>query len=413
MKILLVNDVYSYSAGIESYVKSLVRILRERGQKIYFYSSSLKPLEDNYEYAKYFPECLISAEKSCFQKLILNFRNPEAEKKLDSYLNAINPDIVYSATIDFIFYPYFLKVCYEHNVPVILRGSQLGCPAIAFRQGGEHYCSEKLCLGGGLYNCVINRCFSKKIRSNIFAVAKYLYIKHFGLHNKASRFICASEATRRLMEEYGIQKEKLVVISNFVDSSFLVEEPTYTDKGYFLYVGRLSKEKGVTYLLEAISKLPDFMLHIVGAGPEEEKLREQASRLGLTNVVFRGLKSGEELIEEYRHCIASILPCDWFEIFGITIVESFALGKPVIASRVGGIPEIVEDGVNGILVEPADVSSLAEAISKLGSNPELVLKMGRKARKKAEEHYSPASHYNRIMEVFSEVVAFSDRDVVR
>lgn len=193
--------------------------------------------------------------------------------------------------------------------------------------------------------------------------------------------------------------------NNFVDDSKFDIKPVFENKGYFLYVGRLSKEKGCHYLLEAMSKLDDKVeLHIVGYGNEEENLKEQAKKLNLKNVHFLGFRTGSELEEEFKNCIATILPCNWFESFGLTIVESFVYGKPAIASKVGGIPELVENNETGIVFEPGNVEELTLAINRLSTNPELAVQMGQKARIKAETLYRQDLYYSKLIEIYNSAI---------
>ena len=142
----------------------------------------------------------------------------------------------------------------------------------------------------------------------------------------------------------GVHKNKVIAISNYVSDSLFETVPTYNHTGYFLYAGRLSQEKGLSYLIEAVKKNPEIKLRIAGTGPEENKLRELAKNLN--NVEFIGYRSGEEIKKEFENCIATVLPCNWFENCPNSLLESLVYGKPIIASRIGGIPEIVEEREN-------------------------------------------------------------------
>jgi glycosyltransferase involved in cell wall biosynthesis len=121
-------------------------------------------------------------------------------------------------------------------------------------------------------------------------------------------------------------------------------------------------------------------------------------------VKLEGFKIGEELEEEYKYCIANIIPSDYFENCPYSIIESFAYGKPVIASNIGGIPEMLDNEEKGLLIDPGNVDHLVEAIKKLYSDQELAVKKGKSARKKAEEVYNSEKFYDNLMEIYDRLV---------
>jgi len=221
--------------------------------------------------------------------------------------------------------------------------------------------------------------------------------------SKNLHFICPSQAIANLVVLSGKDKSRIHVVNNALANEKFQIEPCYENKGYFLYVGRLEKTKGLHYLIEAMKHVPrNVKLHIVGKGNREEDLKKQASSLGLDNIDFLGFRSGKELEEEYKNCIATILPCNWFENFPTTILESYAYGKPVIASKLGGIPEMIDNGISGILTEPTDINGLANAMNRLLNDKELVVNMGKAGRVKLERLFNPNVHYDKLLNVYKE-----------
>ena len=140
-----------------------------------------------------------------------------------------------------------------------------------------------------------------------------------------------------------------------------------------------------------------------GNGPKEEELKKLAYDNNL-NVKFLGYMSREKLLEEYKNCIAGIHPCNWFENFPTSNMEFFALGKPVIGSEMGGIPEQVEHGVTGFLFEPKNVDELTENILKLYNNPDLAIQMGKNAKQKAINHYCKDRYYKEILQIYESLI---------
>ncbi|OGI26519.1 MAG: hypothetical protein A2287_08885 [Candidatus Melainabacteria bacterium RIFOXYA12_FULL_32_12] len=406
MKIMLVNNFFSKVGGAENSTNRTGQILAQKGHKVFFFATDKKPyFEENYKYAEYFPEYIdfSSLSKSQYPGYIFNptyFYNFEAENKLNLYLKKVKPDIVHCNCINYYLSPSILRACYKNNIPIVmtLRDAFLSCPDVGLLYKSETYCQKVLCASGNPVQCIYNKCNDKSLIKSLISATEFALRKIHRLYDKVSVFICPSKALLELAVKSGIPREKLVHINNFIDDSYFKAEPEYSNKGYFLYAGRLVKEKGVHYLLEAMRKIPDIELHIVGSGLEENNLKQLASNL--PNVKFLGFKSGQDLENEYKNCIASIIPSNYFEAFGLSIIESFAYGKPVIGSNIGAIPEIIENDKNGIIFESENPDDLTQAVKKLHSNPDLVDKMGKNGRLKAKSLYTPEAYYSKLIEVY-------------
>jgi glycosyltransferase involved in cell wall biosynthesis len=206
------------------------------------------------------------------------------------------------------------------------------------------------------------------------------------------------------MIEAGYNKEKITVINNFINDKYLETEPVYTNKNYFLYAGRLSKEKGVDILIKTMGLIPEANLHIVGTGPDEEEFKKLAETLNLKNIEFSGFKKLTELQEEYNNCIATIIPSNYFETFGLTITEAFSRGKPVIGSNIGGIPELIINNETGFTFELENIEDLADKIKFMMDHSEQVIEMGKNARKKVIESFNKETHLNKLLEVYSNAI---------
>jgi len=166
-----------------------------------------------------------------------------------------------------------------------------------------------------------------------------------------------------------------------------------------VYFGRLSPEKGLFTLLQAARNLP-AQVKIIGDGPLRQVLEERVAQEGLANVDFLGYRSGQDLQEAIRSAAAVVLPSEWYENNPRTVIEAFALGKPVIGSRIGGIPELVRDGETGFTFEPGNAEDLREKIVLLARSPRLAEEMGRRAREIVEEELSPERHYEGLMQIY-------------
>ena len=408
MRILLINNYFSNTGGADVYTYRVGQLLRENGHEVFFFATDQKPyFEDNYEYSSYFPRNIDYKSLSKLELIKHNFRpfyNFEAEAKLDKFIKLIKPDLIHCNCIFFNLTPSVLNAAYKNNIPVAmtLHGPQLMCPSVKMMYKSEVYCKDKYCVSGNPIHCITNKCLNKSYIKSIGITTEFIFRKIHGLYSKISAYICPSQAILDLAQMSGIDSNRLFLINNFVDRSLFTNEVQDSNRGYFLFVGRLSKEKGAHYLIEAMTKLPkDIKVHIVGTGQEEENLKLQAKQHNLSNIEFMGFKSGKELEEEYKNCRGTIIPCDWFENFPTTVIESFTYGKPVIGSRIGGIPEMIDDNINGLIFETGNTDQLSQAIYKLYSNNNLVQEMGNQGRLKAHRHYTPEVYYTKLIKVYN------------
>ena len=204
--------------------------------------------------------------------------------------------------------------------------------------------------------------------------------------------------------EAGVAEKKIFIRPNFISA------PTWNSSqqgegDYVVFLGRLSKEKGVHTLLRAFEKLPDVKLKIVGSGGIEDELKAYVQQKGLRNIEFLGHKSGDEKWAVLRGALFAVVPSEWYENFPISVLEHYAASKPVIASRIGGLPYIVEDGKTGYLHEAGNADDLASKVRQMLSDPGHAAKMGRIGRELVETRYGAEQGYTNLMNIFSKVVA--------
>jgi glycosyltransferase involved in cell wall biosynthesis len=200
--------------------------------------------------------------------------------------------------------------------------------------------------------------------------------------------------------EFGLDAAKFVYLPNPVSVDNVAASPQ--GGGYFLYFGRISRETGVRTLIAALSRVKTGLpLYIAGEGPDRNDVEEMALEQLQDRVQFTGYLTGEALVKAIDAARAVILPSEWYENAPMTILESFTRGKPVIGARIGGIPEMIDDGVNGYLFEPGNTADLQKKLEMFLDLPaQTVVEMGLAARKKVENEYSAEAHYGRLMNVY-------------
>ncbi len=403
MKIIIVDSLFTSFGGGQKIAYATYRILRENGHEVFYWAMIKEPyFISGYECSKYFTP-YYSGIKDYLKNPIKYYINYRAVNDLQKFVNIIKPDVIH-------FHSFWGLSSAIFNVKtnaykILTMHDARCCPATTFMYKNSCFCKKQYCKNGNFLPCIINKCVENSLEASIRrAVVASIDVKNF---KNVDYFITPSNALKDyvIKSNVGINSSNVTTIPNFLPDNTFNTIPNYRNRGYFLYLGRLSPEKGVQYLLEALKDLPkDIKLHIVGTGSEEESLKNYANEHNLDNVEFLGFKTGEELKEEYQRCIAVIVPSNWFEIFGLVNIEAFINGKPVIASNIGGIPEIVEHNVSGLLFEPGNVEQLKECILKYRNNPQLVVEHGKNGYQKAITQYTEDRYYKALMKVYEDVI---------
>lgn len=407
-KILYVNSSFNSDSGCSLMALNTYKLFKDKGHPTDIFS--IKGFTDIYsDYEKYFPS--LCKSKIEYIKNIPNYYyNRITANNFEKVLEEYKPRIVHFHSVwTNALTTSIINCCAKKKIPMVmtLHDVYLLCPAMTLIDGKDRNCSDIKCKDYNKFHCFTNKCVNNKMELSLRVALMAFINKMSFFENKINKYILPSNTLKEIM----IKNHKLLndknttTVYNFIADSEVAEFPNYNNKGYFLYIGRLSKEKGVQYLLEAFKYLPhDIGLHIVGKGLEEDNLRRYAEENGLYNVQFMGFKSREEIAEEYRNCISTVLPCNWFEIFGMTNVESFMNGKPVIASNIGAIPEVIENNSNGLLFEPANIEQLKNCILKYWNDPDLVVEHGRNAYKQFVAKYTQDIYYEKLHQIYSEII---------
>jgi len=203
------------------------------------------------------------------------------------------------------------------------------------------------------------------------------------------------------LKEMGFHGQ-IIYLPNFVDIEIV--QPSYEwEEESIVYVGRLSYEKGLETLMDAVKGV-SIKLKIIGDGPIRKELVEWVKKEGIGNVDFLGYMKGKQLYKEIKKSKAVVIPSEWYENNPRSVIEAFALGKPVIGARIGGIPELVKDNETGLTFEPGNAKDLKEKIKELLGNSSLLKKMGGNARRFVETELNPEKHYQKLMEIYQGVM---------
>ncbi len=400
MRILLVNKFHWLKGGSETYYFELGKMLKAHGHEVaYFSMYDEKNIKTGDR--EYFVEPSDMNSKNIFKafNVIYNRKN---KKIMDKALEEFKPDVVHVNLFQRQLTYSIIKACKEKNIPVVFTAHDLQavCPASAMLCNGK-ICSA--CLNKSKFNCVKKRCVKNSFLKSLLCSIEATIYKKSKVYNSFNLIISPSSFVGNMMKNDGVTT-KIVTLHNFIDIDFFCNL-NGNDNEYAFFFGRLSKEKGIVTLLKAFSKQPYGNLVIAGDGPEKESIIRYINDNNLTNrVKLLGHVSRDEVKTYISNCSFVVLPSIWYENCSYSIIETLSTGKPVIASRIGGNPELIDDGINGFLYRFDDIGELSSIMSKMFKNSELRKKMGENARKYAVERYSMDLYYNKIIDCYSDVV---------
>jgi len=403
VRLLLGNKFWYAKGGVETYLFELCEELPAYGYDVVPFAMT-HPRNLPTPYSSFFvDEADYHASHSWPAKLQMAGRilySRHAAGKLAALVDAHPPDLAHFHNVYHQLSPAVLPLLAERGIPIVmtLHDLKLACPNYKMRTGGR-ICER--CIGGHYHHAVVHRCVQGSVASSALCALELFAHRRSGIYEtNVDRFIVPSRFYLKKMIEAGLPASKLVWIPSFTHVDRY--QPHYGSDDYFVYVGRLSEEKGLLTLVEAVRGFNQGRLLIVGEGPLRRTLEEYVAANQLGNVRVLGPRWGTDLVDVMRGARFSIIPSEWYENCPRSCIESFACGTPVIGANIGGIPEMVEDGLTGLLFTPFSGADLREKIEYLFARPSLAAEMGRAARQKAEAEYSPASHLARLLSVYRE-----------
>lgn len=396
MKILLVNKFHYMKGGAERYYFSLADILKSQGHEVIFFSmqddKNIPSQQEKYfvSHKEYNKKTSLLQKWKAFRTLIYS---KEAYKKMSSLLDDEKTDLVILNNIHRNITTSIINAIKERNIKIywVVHDLITICPSYTMLDGKGNICEK--CASGNFKHCYKNKCLKNSYLKSFLAYkeAKYNY-KH-KIYDKIDMFITPSNFYKEKLVQYGFDKNKVVCLRNPLPLDTKYELNNHSDN-YVLYFGRLSKEKGVQTLINSFKEL-DYKLVILGTGPIEEELKQYVKTNSITNVEFKGFKQGEELENYIKNSRCVVLPSEWYENGPYSAMEAMALGKPLIVSSLGGLPELVEQDVNGYIFNTKE--ELKESLIKMiNLNEDEYKQMCLNSLNKAKEMFNPEEYVTRI-----------------
>lgn len=377
-RVLIVHNGYQHKGGEDTVVEAEVELLRERGHAVALFT---RHNDDIHGVSKLM--------------LVANtFWASGVAAAFATELERFQPDVIHVHNTFPMISPAIYWVAAKYHIPVVqtLHNFRLLCPQAMFLREGK-VCEA--CMGAIPWRGVVHGCYrNSKVQSAVLAGMVSLHRLLGTWQHKVTRYIALNEFCRQKFINGGLPAARVVIKANFVD----FPRPAVTQRADFLFVGRLSAEKGVDVLAQA-ARQTQVQIYVAGTGPEQRQLEQ------ISNVQLLGALSTDDVRRKMSDSLALVLPSVWYENFPRTLVEAFGCGLPVIASRLGALAELVEDGVTGLLFNPGDAEDLADKLQWAHAHPEQMRAMGEAARAKYEAFYTAEKNYQQLVAIYRDAIA--------
>ncbi len=400
--LLAINNYYYLRGGAESVFFEEMDLLANDGwQVVPFSMQDEKNLDTPWN--RYFVNSLefenirsLPAKMAAVPKIIYS---RHAQRQLSNLLGQIKPDICHAHNIYHHLSPSVLPLIREATIPLVmtLHDLKIACPA--YRMLNQRGICEQ-CKGGKNYNVLLNRCIKGSVLgSAVIMLESYLHRWLKTYEKNVDRFIVPSRFYLEKFIDWGWNRERFAYVPNFVDTDQFKVNTAAGD--YFFYFGRLSFEKGVATLIKAAIE-SGVSLKIAGTGPDLDALKQLAA--DARNIKFMGFLRGKSLRTAIAGARAVVLPSEWYENAPISVMESYAMGRPVIGARIGGIPELIRESETGETFVSGDVEGLSAALDRFQAHKAAdLIAMGMEGRQWMERDFNRSSHLRMLHQVYQGV----------
>jgi glycosyltransferase involved in cell wall biosynthesis len=408
MKILMIHKFYYIEGGAERYVFSLSDLLRNNGDQVIPFAMHHKKNFPS-EWSEYFAEDLDaeellkgSSKRHSLSRSLRFVYNQEAQNKLEILIEKNQPNMAHVHSIYHHLSPSILFTLKKYDIPIIqtLHDYKLICPNYIFLDRHENVCEA--CRGKRFWHATTKKCFRDSYAASfLVTVEAYLHKLLNSYKKNVDLFVSPSEFLRSKMIQYGYPSERVITQPYTIPTAEYI--PNFKLSDYIVFLGRLTYEKGVGLLIDAMRAFPKTKLLVLGTGPLERHLRGFVAEHSMKNIQFGGYLAGGDLKKAVARAKFTVVPSIWYDNSPLVIYESMALGKAVLGSRIGGIPELIDEGVTGFTFESNNREDLIDKIARLLADDTKTVEMGKVARRQAEKLFSPQEHYKKIQHIYNSV----------
>lgn len=398
MKILFANKFFFRNGGSEGVMFDEIELMKRYENDVVEFSM-LDPRNRHSDYSSYFVSEKSYRSKSQCGKLksaLSLIHSQEAVRKITRLINDEKPDVLHCHNIYHQLTPSIISAASRMNIPVVLtlHDYKPVCP-IYNQVHGIEFCTD--CADGRFESLLKKRCADGSLGRSALLWAEARFHSAMGSYFRVARFIAPSRFMRdAVVRRYGA--DKVTYIPNGIDASRI--EASDQDDRFVLYLGRLSPEKGIETLLQAhAADDAGWRLVVAGTGPLLEEFRSRFPR-----AEFTGHLTGRALEDKIRNASVIVVPSECHENSPLSVLEAMAYAKPIVASRIGGIPELVRDGETGFLFEPKNTRELSRHVGALLNDAGLRSKFGRAARRVVETEYSLSKHGAALQSLYESLI---------
>ena len=391
-KIVLVNKFYYDRGGDCIAMLSTEQLLKSKGHQVAIFSMQF---EKNFhsEWESYFPKEISFTSQNLLAKFRAASRLFKPNDVVEKFLKLINrfkPDVVHLHNIHSYISPVVAEVAHQKGIRVVwtMHDYKLICPAYTCLNHGT-VCEQCLTDKSQI---LLNKCLKNSFLASLFAWMEAICWNRGKLTKITDYFISPSLFLKTKMMEAGFPENKIEVLSNFMPQ---IINPAASRKHYYCYVGRISEEKGIDTLLNAAMQLP-YSLKVIGDGPLLDVLRNDYHH---EKIDFLGYLPSQKVYEIVKAARCAVIPSVWYENNPLSVIESLCMGTPVVGARIGGIPELIEEGVNGFLFTPHNIPELKEKID-LCFHHFQDFKDFEKIAEQAQNKFGSESFYRKLLNIY-------------
>lgn len=382
MKLINIHNHHALPGGMEVIFAALTRLFRERGNEVVELSRNNSELKSLWQKLGAFGGAIYSPSTYRMLKELLDKERPQI-----AHVHNLYPQFSTSA----------LDALYDAGVPVILHAQdyKLTCPTAQHLRKGK-ICEK--CLNGREFYAAIHNCRGSVPMSVAYAMRNTWARWSGSVKRGVSIYACPTKFVADLLIRGGLPQERVRVIYNYCD---LPESAPRSGPGEYVgYLGRISPEKGIDVLIDA-ARRTGIPTRIAGDPSPMPELQENLP----ANVEFVGKLSREGVATFLEGVRVLVVPSVWYEAFGLVCVEALSRGIPVIASDIGGLPEVVHHGKTGLLTPPGNATSLAESLQTMWDDPSYAQRLGAQGRQVVRERFSADAFYRQVSGIWSELLS--------
>ncbi len=399
MKILMVNKFLYPRGGSESYMLYLAEHLKKIGHEVEFFG-----MYDEKNTVGNSPG-LYTQNMDFHSKGLARFLYPfkivysfEAKKKIMQVIDAFKPDIVHMNNINFQLTPSIIYGIKKKGIPLVqtVHDYQMICPNHLLYNFEKNTPCEK-CVRGSHMNCIKNKCIHGSGVKSIIGVIEAKFYSWLKTYKKVDLFVCPSNfLENKLLSAKEYYKGKTKTIHNFIDKEKFAGN-SRKEEPYIVYVGRLSKEKGIENIAGAAKLLPEYNFVVAGSGPDEELLKD------IQNIKLAGFLTGDELTKLVGNAKVLLLPSVCYENCPLSILEAHCMGVPVVTMNSGGMAELVKDGVTGTLVKEPTPDGIAQKLRETIENEDYYNTLKENCKKEKDNILSVETYTDILMKKYEKL----------